>query len=157
MEVDIGKRFFDKLEGMGKACLDSSIFIYHLEDIYPYSILTYRLMKMIAAGEIRSIMSVLTVAELFAKPYKLRDEKRILLFEEFIQSLPNNYIQDVDYEIAKKGALLRAEYNLRTPDAILLATALIGHSDCFISNDLNLKKTDIKGVSILILEEFFED
>ena len=87
----------------------------------------------------------------------MTQEKRILLFEEFIQSLPNNYIQDVDYEVAKKGALLRAEYNLRTPDAILLATALISHSDCFISNDLNLKKTDIEGVSILILEEFFAD
>ena len=40
MEVEAGKHFLDKLYKIKEVCLDTSIFIYHLEDISPYNILT---------------------------------------------------------------------------------------------------------------------
>jgi len=75
------------------------------------------------------------------------------VFEGFISSLPNTKIQPVDYNIAKFAASLRGDYNLRTPDSIILSTALITCSEAFITNDIFLKKLNIKDIKILILDE----
>ena len=99
-------------------------------------------------------ISTLTVAELLAKPYKMKDIRKISLFEEFIQSLPNTKIQDIDYNIAKRAAKIRANNNLRTPDAILLATASINKSSCFITNDISLKNISVEDISILVLNDY---
>ena len=86
--------------------------------------------------------------------FRLKDNKKVLVFEEFINSLPNTKIQPVDYNVAKLAASLRGEYNLRTPDSIILSTALITHSEAFITNDIFLKKLEIKNIKILILDEY---
>ena len=153
MEIDAAKQFLDKLYKVKKVCLDTSIFIYHLEDISPYNILTKILVEKIAFGEIFCYISTLTVTELLTKPYKMKDIRKISLFEEFIQSLPNTKIQDIDYTIAKKAAKTRASNNLRTPDAILLATASINKSNCFITNDISLKNISVEDISILVLND----
>jgi predicted nucleic acid-binding protein len=44
---------------------------------------------------------------------------------------------------------LRAEYELKTPDAVLLATALHSRATGFIGNDSKLKR--VKGIEILML------
>ena len=154
MEVGTGKHFLDKLYKIKEVCLDTSIFIYHLEDISPYNILTKIIVEKIAAGEIFCYISTLTVTELLTKPYKMKDMRKVSLFEEFIQSLPNTKIQDIDYKIAKNAAKIRANNNLRTPDAILLSTASINKSSCFITNDISLKNIHIESISILVLNDY---
>jgi predicted nucleic acid-binding protein len=154
MEISTAKQFLDKLYKVKEVCLDTSIFIYHLEDISPYNILTKILVEKIAAGEIFCYISTLTVTELLTKPYKIKDIKKISLFEDFIQSLPNTKIQDIDYNIAKRAAKIRANNNLRTPDAILLATASINKSSCFITNDVSLKNISVEDISILVLNDY---
>jgi len=154
MEISTAKQFLDKLYKVKEVCLDTSIFIYHLEDISPYNTLTRILVEKIAAGEIFCYISTLTVAELLTKPYRMKDIKKISLFEDFIQSLPNTKIQDIDYNIAKRAAKIRANNNLRTPDAILLATASINESSCFITNDISLKNISVEDISILVLNDY---
>jgi predicted nucleic acid-binding protein len=57
----------------------------------------------------------------------------------------------IDPETAKVAADLRARYNLRTPDALQLATAIKAGCDAFLTNDATLKKvTELK---ILVLSE----
>lgn len=151
MEIN---RFHKKLGGLKSVCIDSSILIYHLEIISPYDILTKALIKSIAEESIFCNISALTVTELLSKPYRLKDHGQVELFEAFISSLPNSRVQPVDYNTAKAAAALRGEYNLRTPDAILLATALTTASDAFITNDISIKKLQIKGLQVIILDEF---
>jgi predicted nucleic acid-binding protein len=43
-------------------------------------------------------------------------------------------------EIADLGARLRARYGLKTPDAIILATAIHSRATGFIGNDLRLSR-----------------
>jgi predicted nucleic acid-binding protein len=45
-------------------------------------------------------------------------------------------------DIANQSARLRARYNLRTPDAIHLATALAANADVFITNDRDLIRVE---------------
>ena len=146
--------FYKKLNGLKSFCIDSSILIYHLEIIKPYDTLTKVLIEKIAGGELFCNISSLTITELLSKPFRLKDNKKVLVFEEFINSLPNTKIQPVDYNVAKLAASLRGEYNLRTPDSIMLSTALITHSEAFITNDIFLKKSEIKNIKILILDEY---
>ena len=146
--------FYKKLRDLKSVCIDSSILIYHLEIIKPYDILTKVLIEKIARGEIFCNISALTITELLAKPYRLKDYDQISVFEGFISSLPNTKIQPVDYNVAKFAACLRGDYTLRTPDSIILSNALITCSDAFITNDISLKKLNIKDIKILILDEY---
>ena len=54
--------------------------------------------------------------------------------------------------IARKASELRAKYNLRTPDAIQLATCMIGKADAFLTNDARLKV--VKDVPIIVINDF---
>ena len=42
--------------------------------------------------------------------------------------------------IAERTAQLRADHNLRTPDAVQIATALLSGCDAFLTNDEKLKR-----------------
>ena len=146
--------FYKKLKDLKSVCIDSSVLIYHLEIIKPYDILTKALIEKIAGGEIFCNISALTITELLAKPYRLKDYGQVSVFEGFISSLPNTKIQPVDYNIAKFAASLRGEYSLRTPDSIMLSTSLVTSSEAFITNDISLKKLNIKDIKILILDDY---
>ena len=97
---------------------------------------------------------VLVITELLTRPFKNKDFNLIAIFEEFIKSLPKSMIFDINFSIAQLAAKIRAEKNLKTPDAILIATSLASSSDYFITNDLSLKNIIKKDLSVLVLEEF---
>jgi predicted nucleic acid-binding protein len=52
-------------------------------------------------------------------------------------------------EVAERAADLRARYNVRTPDAIQLATALEAGCDAFLTNDLALRR--VAELRVLVL------
>jgi predicted nucleic acid-binding protein len=98
----------------------------------------------------------LTITELLKKPYVLKNKEKIRLFEDFIKSLPNTSIQAIDYDIARMAASIRADYNLRTPDCFILATAFQAGSQLFITNDIALKKIKSDKLRIIIFNEYLE-
>ena len=146
--------FVEEINKSDILCIDSSILIYHLEEIKPYDELTRLLIGKIAESHLLCNISTLTITELFTKPYRLKDYDKIALFEEFISSLPNTVIQSIDYEISKFAASLRADYNLKTPDSIILSTAFTTKSSHFITNDTAFKKIQLDGLKVLILDEY---
>ena len=44
----------------------------------------------------------------------------------------------IPFDIAENAAKLRADYNLRTPDAIQMATAIYAGASFFLTNDIRL-------------------
>jgi len=148
--------FSVKLISNKSVSIDSSFFIYHLENIKPYNELTSIAIKRISSGELFCNISTLVISELFVRPFKEKNFKNVGLFEEFIRTFPNSRICDFDFDIAKLSAKIRAQSSLRTPDAILLATAIISGSDVFITNDLNLKKFSDDKLQILVMEDYIK-
>jgi len=138
-------------------CIDSSILIYHLEKIKPYDVFTRILIKGISEKKAMCVISTLTITELLTKPYRISDYKKVSLIEQFIGSMPNTRIQPVDYKISKQAASLRAKYSLRTPDAIIVSTAMISKSGLFITNDIRLKKIKIDDLLFITFDEFIEN
>lgn len=66
----------------------------------------------------------------------------------------NLSIIDVDYKIADIASRLRANYNFKTPDAIILATGISMNVDYFITNDTKLKNVCSKeNIEAIIIED----
>lgn len=58
----------------------------------------------------------------------------------------------MDKNLVNSVVDLRVNYNLKTPDAIHLATAIEHKADVFITNDKQLKK--VKEIAILYLGDY---
>ncbi len=98
-----------------------------------------------------AVTSTITMLELLVQPYKLPDMDRVNKFYALLSTYPHLHWIDPTLEIADSAARLRAEYNLRTPDALQAATALVCEATGFISNDAGFKK--VAGFEVAILEE----
>ena len=57
---------------------------------------------------------------------------------------------ELSSDIAEAAARLRASYNLRTPDAIQLATAIKSGATAFLTNDSFF--SSVQGMEILVLD-----
>jgi len=54
-------------------------------------------------------------------------------------------------DIAEQAAELRAEYGIKTPDAIQIATGIFGGAAIFLTNDGKLEKVD--EIEVIVLDE----
>lgn len=147
-------KLMEEMKGLTKVCLDSSILIYHLEDMQPYSDLTETIFERIVEGIPKAILSTISITELLVQPFATGREDHVLAFENFLLTFPNISLIPPSYFIAKEGARLRARYGVRTPDALLLATALAEKSEAFLTNDARLKPLRAEGMAIIILDDF---
>lgn len=93
----------------------------------------------------------MTLLEVLVKP--LRNEQAAIAkqYRDILTSAKGIEITDVTAVIAEHAALLRAKYNLRTPDAIQLATAIEYGADYFLTNDNRLKS--VSEISVVTVPE----
>jgi len=69
--------------------------------------------------------------------FKELDTKTLILFERFLKDL---IIINLDLEIAKKAGELRRNYNLKTIDAIVAASAIITNTTLITYNTRDFQK-----------------
>ncbi len=99
------------------------------------------------------VTSVITMEEYFVFPYRNRDYSFIEMFNRLVATT-NMEIVEINQEIAKKAAQIRAEYKgFKAMDALQLAVACLLNCDLFLTNDKQLKQfKEIKCVTIEELE-----
>ena len=95
------------------------------------------------------LTSVITMAEYFVFPYCNQKMSYIDNFHRLVDTLDME-IAEVDQEIAKKAAQIRAQYkSFKAMDALQLATACVTGCDLFLTNDKQLKQfAEIKCVTV---------
>ena len=59
---------------------------------------------------------------------------------------------EITHELAEYAAGLRADYKIRTPDAIQISAAILYGEGVFITNDNTLKR--IKNIDVLCLDDY---
>lgn len=131
--------------------LDTSPFIYFVEQNPLYVDLMREVFKRITNGDFQASSSVITLTEVLIQPLRqnnqtLADDYRDLLFNGI-----NFRLFSLTASIAERAAEIRAKYNLRTPDALQIATALENGCDTFLCNDNGLKR--VTEIQILVLDE----
>jgi len=131
--------------------LDTMIFIYAFEEHPVYQAILKSFFRSLEKGEMTAVTSTLTITECLVQPYRKKDfglsAQYLILFRNF----PNLSIIPLTDDIAERAAFLRAQYNLRTPDAVQLATALGSNCHAFFTNDDRFLV--VEGIRILVLDQ----
>ena len=147
-------KLLSELKRSAKVLLDTAVLIYHLEDVPPYSDLTEGVLTVLAEGAVAGVVSTISLAELLVKPFSEAQEMQVSRCERFVLSLPNTTLRAPTHPIAKEAARLRAKYSLKTPDAILVATALVEKAAALLTNDKSLRKVQDEGIAVLVLDDY---
>lgn len=88
--------------------------------------------------------------ELLVHPYRKEDQDGVDVFYALLSTYPNLHWVATSLDIADQAAKLRAEHNLKTPDAIQAATAVLSQATGLISNDPAFLR--VKQLDVLILD-----
>ncbi len=145
MKIEVALQKVDVL------AIETAPFIYYVENHPLYSDKLDLIFKIVEATNIKIVASTITLTETLVKPLKNSDNQTINAYRELLMRHKSIQIYSVLPSIAEKAAKLRATYNLRTPDALHIATAIESNSDVFLTNDLGLKR--ITDIQVLILDE----
>ena len=79
-------------------------------------------------------LSTVTVTETLTRPFA-RGPEAVATVEAFLRHFPSLEVVPVGYEVAREAARIRASAGLATPDALILATALVVDAGLIVTND----------------------
>ncbi|GAB4516736.1 MAG: hypothetical protein OHK0046_22570 [Anaerolineae bacterium] len=139
------------LMGRQRIYIETAPLIYFVEENPQYVEKMEAVLKYIEQQEINAFSSVIILPEVLKRPLQeqrhdlAREYRKILIDSQQFQLLP------VTLSIAEQSAALRARYNLRTPDALHVATALNAGCDAFLTNDGGIRR--VTELQILMLDD----
>jgi len=136
--------------------LDTPIFIYFLENNDRYSELARITINGIEKRKWEGITSTITLMEITVRPWQLGRESAAREYEVVLVHFPNLSVVDIDRDVARAAAQLRAKYNISPPDALQVAASLNFGAKAFLTNDKRLSKLqDV--IDVLVLDDFVEE
>ena len=91
--------------------------------------------------------------EITVHPWQLENESAAREYEAILVHFPNLSIADVDRNVARTAAQLRAKYNVSPPDALQVAASVSFGAKAFLTNDKKLSRLD-EIMDILVLDDF---
>jgi predicted nucleic acid-binding protein len=97
----------------------------------------------------------LTLTEVLTKPIQVDNRRLQHQYRDFLLSTRNLNVVATDVIIAIKAAELRAAHNLKTPDALHVATAIMRGADAFLTNDAGIRRVD--EITVLVLDDLESD
>jgi predicted nucleic acid-binding protein len=112
--------------------LDTAPLIYFIEENPIYLEITDAFFEAMFRGDFMVVTSVVTIPEVLVYPLRqgnttLAQQYRDILFNSQVTTI------EVVLDIAETAAQLRADYNLKTPDAIQMATAINEGASFFLN------------------------
>lgn len=119
--------------------LDTAPLIYFIEGHSAYQPILSRLFELNDKGGFSFVTSSVTLLEVLVKPLREGQKAIAEQYRDILTTAPGIELFDLTSDIAVQAAQLRAKYNLRTPDAIQLATCIALGADYFLTNDNRLK------------------
>jgi len=115
--------------------LDTAPFIYFIEKHPIYFPILQPFFEAVDSGDIQVVTSTLTLTEVLVMPYRTGNQRLAIDYARILLNSRNLIVLPVSDAIAEEAARIRAAHNHRTPDAIQIATALMGNAKAFLTND----------------------
>ena len=137
-----------------KVLLDTVALIYFLEENERYSKLAEKIFGRIESGELQGVLANLAFAELLVPLFRSGEPRAAAGLANRIFNFRNLEVVTLTTEISIEAARLRAEYSLRTPDAIHAATAIITQASGILTNDKRLAVLTSEGLSVWLFDTF---
>lgn len=142
-----------RLRESGGVLIDTAPLIYHLEGIEPWTDLTTTALDLFATEEVEAFISVVSVSEFLVKPFEAGPAVTASA-ESFLLSIPGTTVIDIDYRIAREAAAVRSRVRLRTPDALIAATAIVHGIPALLTNDDRLESLRSEGIQVVLLSRY---
>jgi predicted nucleic acid-binding protein len=134
-----------------RVALDSNIFIAAYNKESPHYTKSVNILEQILVTNSVVYISVLVFEEFLVKIYRKGLESNLSSYENFLTRNGKFIVVDFDKKVARKAAQIRAKYpNIKTPDAIHLASAIESGAKEFITADKRLPQK-IEKLTIKVL------
>lgn len=146
-------RLTERLAAHSLICLDTPIFIYHLEAHPAYLALTQELLAGVETGRWRAVTSTITVMELTVPAWQQNREAVARQYEALLVNFPNLEVVDVTRAVARRAAWLRARFRIRPADALQVAAGLVNSATAFLTNDHSLRLLQ-EEIDVVVLDDY---
>lgn len=131
--------------------IDTCVFIYLMERNQKYFDAANAVFEWMERPQSSAVASTVALTEILVQPYRNADFAQAQSFYALLTTIPNLEWVAPSLHIADAAALLRANYRLQTPDALLAATAVVSNASAFVTNDPIFRR--IPHLDVLILDE----
>ena len=135
--------------------LDTAPLIYFIEENSTYLYLVSGFFQGMEEGHFRVVTSVVTLMEVLVRPLRQNDVELGRQYRDILLDAKGLTTVLLNTEIAEEAAALRAEYNVRLPDAIQMATAVREGASLFLTNDHRLPS--LPELQMLKLDELLRE
>ncbi|BAU10294.1 hypothetical protein LEP3755_07780 [Leptolyngbya sp. NIES-3755] len=142
-------QFEQAFNGVTRLFLDTAPVIYYVERNVSYFAIVQCIFQRIQNHTFQAVTSPITLAECLIAPTR---QGLVTLQQEFTAAIvngENTIFQPIDAAVGQKAAEIRAKYNLKLPDALQIAIAIVAGCDVFLTNDAALKRVQELGVVII--------
>jgi len=141
----------DALKGVHRLGVETAPYIYYVENHPVYADKMDAIFQRVELTGIEIHTSAITLTEVLMKPIQANDQALIASYREMLVTTDYIYLNTVTSEQAEHAAYLRARYNLRTPDALHVASAVLAGCSALLTNDLGLKR--VQELRVLVLSD----
>jgi predicted nucleic acid-binding protein len=138
--------------GSGRTAIDTSLFIYFMEEDRHFLPLIEPLFVEADAGARELVTSALTLLEVLVVPYRAGDRSLADRYEQLLTRSRGIRVFDLSRDQLRYAAQLRAATGVKTPDALQLAAAIASGCSAFVTNDRRIPK--ISGMRVLQLTDY---
>lgn len=139
------------LPDSGVVYLDTNSIIYSVERIEPYRSLLLPVWSAAQAGNFAIVTSDLTLHEVLVKPLKDGNSRLADGFRDLLLRTAEVRMLPITHAVLERAASLRATLNIKTPDAIHAATALLAGCRLFLTNDEGFRR--VPGLALTMLKD----
>lgn len=141
----------ETLKKLQPVFLDTSCFIYTMENNPKYNLLTRSVLNAITDKKIKAITSVITLAEVLRKPFENNNLLLAQMYHSVFTQTQNLETIELGTELSISAAKIAADYKFKLPDSYQFAVAEKLSCKSFLTNDKGLKK--FKGLEIIVLDD----
>ena len=141
----------ETMKSISRLGIDSAPLIYLVEKHSTYFDQMLFIIQQIHKGSITAISSTLTIIEVLIHPIRQSNTHLINEYRDILENSKGFDLVSLQPTVAHIAADLRAKYNLKTPDAIHVASAIHMDCDAFLTNDEGIKR--VTEIPILLLDE----
>lgn len=139
------------LRGVNRLFIDTAPLIYLIEQHPLYFPIVQEIVHRVDEGTIMAYSSVITLTEVLTHPVRLGRADLVEKYRRILLQARNFTLSPIDAATAELAATLRAQHNLRTPDALQVAAASILECDAILTNDTALKR--ISQPRVILVDE----
>jgi predicted nucleic acid-binding protein len=142
------------LSKLGRIAFDTNALIYLLEGQEPHVGRVAEALWRVERGLAVGVVSTIVEMEVLVRP--IRDQRFDVVerVDMLFRNVRTLLIREVDRTVARLAAGLRARTNLKTPDALIAATAVAEGCDAIIGNDQDFAVRVQQDIPYLRLDDY---